>query len=253
MPATFIPDESAAERAKRYAGTVAASAISHAMAAEDWGAEIAGPLADHLAPVAADGIQAGIAKVREEMAVQPALPAPPPGAAGVIPSPVGAGPEEGRIAISLDQVHRRAAEWAQRHAGELVEQISENTRGMIRSAVVDAQLEGVNGSAELAERLMESAAFSKTRATRIATTEILNSNNAGSLEAYRLAGAWGKQWLPAIDACPVCLANAAEGPIALDKDFIGGVSAPTQHPNCRCSLTVVFYAPAGHNAPPALH
>lgn len=228
--------------------TVAASAISHAMAAENWHQELAAPLADHLAPVAADGIEAGLARAREERAVQPVPVTAPPGAGGVTPSPPAPlPPESGRLAVSLDQVHRRAAEWATQHAGELVRQIEDNTRGMIRNAVVAAQLDGVNGAEGLATRLRDSAGFSHARALRIARTEILNSNNAGTLEAYRIAGAWGKQWLPAIDACPVCLANAAEGPIALDRDFVGGVAAPTQHPNCRCALTVVFYAPPGHN------
>lgn len=232
----------------RHAGERAASAIAEAMAAENWGPELAGPIAAELAPVHADGITAGYEQVKNEIApLPPASSVPPraevPAEGGVVPR------EEARLGYSLDQVNERAVAWAREHAAALVRQISENTRSMIRQAVVDAQLEGVNGSAGLAERLEASPGFSPGRAVRIARTEIINSSTAGNLAGYEASGVvWGKEWLVGIGACVVCLANAAEGPIPLRQAFLSGDQAPTAHPHCRCAIAPILSPPAGHNA-----
>lgn len=221
------------------------------MAAEDWPSEIAAPIADALAPIHAEGITAGYEQVAHEMAVPPASapPAVPPGA--ISPGAPGGTRETTRLGYSLDQVHDQAVAWARDHAAALVRQISENTRSMIRNAVVQAQLDGVNGAAGLAERLEASPVFSRARAVRIARTEIINSSAAGNLAGYEKSGVvWGKEWLVGAGACPVCLANAAEGPIPLGRPFLSGDQRPGAHPNCRCAVAPILSPPAGHNAAP---
>lgn len=248
----FIPDEGAAEAAKRHAEAAAVSAINHAMSAEDWPATLAPEVAEHLAPVHAAGMDAGLEYVRDQLAAPSPLPVPPAAPPGLTPGPGGAG-ETGRLGVSLDQIDRRAVAWARQHAAELVRQVSDNTRGLIRAEVVRAHLEGVNGAAELAERLRDSIGFNEARAMRIARTEPVNASAAGALDGFHASGVvWGKRWLVGFGACPVCLANAAAGPIALAATFPSGDQRPTAHPHCRCALAPVINPPAGHNLLPAL-
>lgn len=76
------------------------------------------------------------------------------------------------VPLIVNQVNDLAVEWARTRSAELVTQISENTRDMLRSTVTQAIEEGW-GAAKLADELEESAGFSAYRAERIARTECL--------------------------------------------------------------------------------
>jgi len=136
----------------------------------------------------------------------------------------------------VNQVNERAVEWAKSRAADLVTQIEENTRDMLRATVVDA-IEGGWGAAELADRIGESAAFDDSRAGMVARTEIIAANNSGNMLAYRESGvATGKEWLLGEDPCDICIDNADQGVIPLDDDFDSGDDAPPAHPRCECSV-----------------
>ena len=143
---------------------------------------------------------------------------------------------------SLTSVNERAADWASDHAAELVSQLEDTTRDNLKDTITAALDEGWSHD-ELVKELTEEYSFSDARAELIATTETNNANNMGALQGYLTAQKNGvdvkKQWWPDVTPCPICLANAAEGPIALEDNFLSGDAAPTAHPNCLCALIPV--------------
>jgi SPP1 gp7 family putative phage head morphogenesis protein len=150
--------------------------------------------------------------------------------------------DEADIGVSVDLVNERAVAWAKKRAADLVTDISDNTRDMLQSAVVDAIEQGM-GSRELAERISESLGFSEARAETISRTELIRASNAAALDAYKASGVVdGKSWLTAGDDLVEedCEMNEADGVIPLDDDFSSGDSAPPSHPNCRCALQAEF-------------
>ena len=85
----------------------------------------------------------------------------------------------------------------------------------------------------------------KSRAIRIARTEISNAYNFGQLDSMKQAAAEG--WLPGVpekawiaggsNPCDTCLENEAVGYIALDAAFPSGNDSPTAHPSCACGVS----------------
>jgi hypothetical protein len=227
------------------------AALLTALPGIDWAHELSGPIAEALAPVYADGLRGGARAIREALAAHPGAPAPPPSPAEprpIVPRPHPASPpaEAASLGAEADPDERLSVQWAREHAAKLVRSIEENTRDMIRGHVVAALREGL-GAEELAARLRQSPGFDKARATRIARTELVTSFNHGNLAAYHASGVvWGKSWLTDGNPCLLCIANAAEGPIPLGRAFVGGVQAPTQHPNCECAIVPVIEPPARH-------
>ncbi|HUW22383.1 MAG TPA: hypothetical protein VMW41_07005, partial [Candidatus Bathyarchaeia archaeon] len=67
------------------------------------------------------------------------------------------------------------------------------------------------------------------------------ASNQGALQAYKQSGVVEKkEWLPAGDACEICIEISQVGAIPIDQNFPGGFDAPSAHPNCRCSLIPVI-------------
>lgn len=140
---------------------------------------------------------------------------------------------------ALHLVNDRAAKWAAERAAELVSEVSDSTKEMLRSIITQALEEGPSAK-ELAGRIQDSTAFSDARADLIARTELRNAHNAGQLAGYQAATEMGialkKTWIAADEPCPICEENEAEGPIDVDEAFPSGDDAPTAHPNCECYL-----------------
>ena len=153
----------------------------------------------------------------------------------------------------------RTTKWARARAAEMVGmrrrddgslapnpnakwRIDESTRDMVRSLVMDA-LQSGSSTDEIASRLVESAAFSATRAEMVARTEMANADMAGAMDGYRVSGlVAGKRWSTSNDdlVSEECLACEAAGVIGLDDMFPTGVYAPPNHPNCRCTVLPVL-------------
>jgi hypothetical protein len=144
-----------------------------------------------------------------------------------------------RTAI-FESAHDRARKWAAVHAADLVSEVEETTRDMIRKVISDG-LDANLSIDDIADQIEESTAFSDERAQLIAKTEVSNANSAGALEGYRAAKDNGlrvlKGWLNGSNPCPVCLENAAAGFIATEEEFPSGDMAPAAHPHCQCALT----------------
>ncbi|HEX3884759.1 MAG TPA: phage minor head protein [Stellaceae bacterium] len=212
--------------------------IALALAAVDLGdwTALNEPVAAALQAIFADGVTRGIAvlELRDGETTTNEARAhfglPPSAGGDAVPS----------IAVG-EQVNSRAVAWAEERAADLVTQIQENTRDMLRGSVAAAIEDGATAT-ELAATIAAGAAFSEARALTIARTEIIRANNQGNLTAYRESGvATGKEWATAHDDRVefTCAANATAGPIAFDDDFPSGDEAPPAHPNCRCALLPV--------------
>ena len=82
----------------------------------------------------------------------------------------------------------------------------------------------------------------KTRALRIARSEVISGYAEGSMAGYRQSGVvQSKQWLTAGDdgVDPECALNEEQRAILLEASFASGHYAPITHPNCRCVLQPV--------------
>lgn len=168
----------------------------------------------------------------------------------------------GDEAINAIDTYELAQAWANNRSaemvgmrwvdGELVQnpnaawQITEGTRDMIRVTARDAVTEGWS-SQQLADHIAESHGFSEARADMIARTEIRMAQMGGQMEVGRALGATHKQWTTASDdiVSPECVENGEAGPdgdgiIPIDEDYPSGESAPPQHPNCRCVVSVLI-------------
>lgn len=144
----------------------------------------------------------------------------------------------------VDQVNERAVSAARDQAAELVTQIDDSTRQMLRDLIADG-LEDNLGLDDVADSIVDAAAFSDERADLIANTEIADANSDGALEGYisardDLGVDVKKAWLLGPNPCATCQENADAGPIDLDDDFPSGDDAPTAHPRCECSLVPVI-------------
>lgn len=142
----------------------------------------------------------------------------------------------------FDQVNEMAVEFAELRAAELVTEISDATRNMLRASIAQGLSDNLGLSGVVAQ-LQSAYAFSAARAQLIAETEIGNANGAGRLVGLQQAEDIGvvvkKKWLAEAGACDACLANAKQGPIALAKAFQSGHMAPLAHPRCRCDMVGV--------------
>lgn len=140
----------------------------------------------------------------------------------------------------LQQVNEYAVQYAKERSAELVTQMQESTRDMLRSNVQEAIQEGWSND-KLADLLSENYAFSDARAETIARTETAYADVQGNLEGYRASGlVQGKQWIISQDEiCDECL--ELDGVIVgLDDNFPDGGDGPPLHPNCRCDIIPVL-------------
>lgn len=142
----------------------------------------------------------------------------------------------------FDVVSERAVTAARERAAELVTDITDSTRTMLRDLIVNGLSDNI-GLEEIAASIVSSTGFSQERADLIARTEVADANSQAALEGYRGAAEAGvqvqKEWLLGPNPCEVCQENAEAGPIDLDDDFPSGDDAPPAHPNCECALMPV--------------
>jgi hypothetical protein len=158
----------------------------------------------------------------------------------------------------VELVNEHAREWAAHRAAGLVGMrrnpdgslvpnpnakwaITETTRDSIRDLVADAVDEGWSVDT-FKDELIESHAFSASRAETIARTELADAHVSGNLDAWNETGiVTGKQSILGSehDLDDMCNDNAEEGPIPLDADFPSGHQGPPYHPNCVCDVVPI--------------
>ena len=77
------------------------------------------------------------------------------------------------------------------------------------------------------------------RALTIARTESVRAYSAGTLSFGRVSGATHKIWHTVADPCIICEGND-EQTVTIDDVFSSGDDAAPAHPNCRCSVALIF-------------
>ncbi len=151
---------------------------------------------------------------------------------------LGVGQVGGDLASLLDQVNEKAVEWASKHAGQLVTQLDETTRDLVRTLTETAIEEGWSND-KLADELEDSEAFSEMRSNRIARTETAFADIEGNLIGWRESGlVESKQWILGNGSCEECQALGDEI-VGLDDPFSDGTLAPPHHPNCACDVVPI--------------
>ncbi len=149
--------------------------------------------------------------------------------------------EAGMGAQLFNQINTRALAVARDRAADMVAQITDSTRDELRKIISD----GISNSLtrdDIADLIQgtDPNVFSEDRAQLIAATEMRIANGEGALAGMQEVAAMGvdvkKEWLPDEDPCPVCQANADQGPIDLDAAFESGDDSTPAHPNCLCTL-----------------
>lgn len=142
----------------------------------------------------------------------------------------------------LKQVNVGAIEFAQHRAAELITDVEDSTRDMLRVSVMEA-LNSDEGftTASLADTLKDNHAFSEYRSNMIARTEAAFADVEGNIEGWKLSGVVkGKQWLSAAECCDDCQ-KLNDVVVDLDEDFPDdGGSGPPLHPHCECDVIAVL-------------
>jgi hypothetical protein len=115
--------------------------------------------------------------------------------------------------------------------------ISETTRKTIRESISTSLSMGEDQATATA-RLIKSVK-NPSRAALIARTEAVNGYQRGLLSMGKESGAVGKEW-QASNNDDICGGNADAGIIKINESFPSGHQAPAGHPNCRCSLVLIY-------------
>ncbi len=146
----------------------------------------------------------------------------------------------GPYGLAFNVTDPNAIAWAEEHAAELAEGISETSRDRIKDAVARA-LDG-DGIDAAYDDILE-AVGSEARADVIARTEVMDAANEGLAQGWAQAQEAGllsedaqKEWIATSGCCDDCDELDGER-VGLDEDFSGGDDPPL-HPNCRCTMGI---------------
>lgn len=149
---------------------------------------------------------------------------------------------------TFDKTNPAALKWAQKHAGELVTNVTKHTRELIREAVA-ANLEGEIDDREL-PKFIESLIGDSKRAQLIAHNEVMTAANEGQRQLWNQAVKKGlipktakKTWIitPDEKVCPDC--EAMDGvTVGLNDEYPNDMGdGPPAHPRCRCTEGIAGY------------
>jgi hypothetical protein len=135
--------------------------------------------------------------------------------------------------------HDKAKVFAADQSKEMIAGVNATTE----KAVEAVTREG-GDTEQMFNRLATANVFSDRRAEMIAKTEISHAQNAGMLEAGKLASDSGRRikkvWTLGPDPCDECVAAAAVADLELDAAYDNvGSEAPPLHPNCMCTLELI--------------
>ena len=92
----------------------------------------------------------------------------------------------------FDHANERAAAYAQDRSAELVSQIDESTRNMLRTKIAAGLASGAMRE-DIISDIMDGDIFDEDRATLIADTEVANANGQGALAGYKEAQNAGRR------------------------------------------------------------
>ncbi|MCK5019553.1 MAG: minor capsid protein [Candidatus Peribacteraceae bacterium] len=133
---------------------------------------------------------------------------------------------------------QQAIDWAEKHGAVLVKGMDEETKRRLAHTISQG-IENKRGIPGLSRDIRSTFGdMSKYRSELIARTETASALSQASLDTMDDMGIDGKEWVTAGDdlVSDDCLGNEAEGVIPRGQTFSGGVDAPPQHPDCRCTV-----------------
>lgn len=131
-----------------------------------------------------------------------------------------------------------AIDWAEKHGATLVKGMDEETKRRLAHTISQG-IENKRGIPGLSRDIKNTFGdMGKYRSELIARTETASALSQASLDSMDDMGINGKEWVTAGDdlVSDECQANEAEGVIPVNQAFSGGVMAPPQHPDCRCTI-----------------
>ena len=136
---------------------------------------------------------------------------------------------------TMSLVDENAVKFAEDRAADLVTDIAESTRDLMRGVVTQAVEEGWS-TGRLASELRDSYAFSDSRAETIARTEGAFADVQGNLEGWEQSGV--------VEKFNVILGSEHDEDDECDDYVDGGpyelsAPAPPFHPNCVCDIVPV--------------
>lgn len=132
----------------------------------------------------------------------------------------------------------QAIDWAEKHGTTLVKGMDEETKKRLAHTISQG-IENKRGIPGLSRDIRNTFTdMSRHRGQLIARTETASALSQASLNTMDDMGIEGKEWITAGDdlVSEECLGNEAEGIIPVNQGFSGGVMAPPQHPDCRCTI-----------------
>lgn len=121
---------------------------------------------------------------------------------------------------------------------KLSDDLNATTVTRLRNALADAYEDGATFGEMVDAVKAEYADFTTKRAQMIAQTAMNGAYNGGRKQLGLDLGFNEKSQAPDGLPCLVCVANIAQGWIAIDEEFQSGDDTPPIHPNCNCSLDV---------------
>ena len=133
-------------------------------------------------------------------------------------------------------IRREASIWAESHAADLVEGISNtdaNRIGHIVATGIDKE-QSVDAIADDILLYVNDDQMTAERSRSIAATETNNALAKGADLAYTAIGAVAKDWFNYEGACEICEENEGAGIVPIRAEFPSGHQHPTAHPWCRC-------------------
>ena len=129
--------------------------------------------------------------------------------------------------IDLEFSSVKAGRWADSHSADLVTQINDSTRDMLRTTI-NSSVRAEESWQELKDRLVNNYAFSPQRAECIARTESGTAYNIGAVQSWRESGLVSNVEVvdgdEFDDAC-----SEANGQV---WSFEEAEANPLEHPNC---------------------
>lgn len=142
----------------------------------------------------------------------------------------------------------RALKDLEQRAIILSQSTTDRLKGNLRYELLEGMQAG-EGADTISQRLKDVFEGDEVNTERIARNEILISSKNGRLEAYKAAGAWGRQWITVKGSRTCDLCKRMDGQIAkMGEDFVDkktGQRFPICHAHiqCRCSDRAVMDEP----------
>lgn len=137
------------------------------------------------------------------------------------------------INVGMSTLHEEVLKTAREHVAQLVSQVTNTTRDLIRESVKQSIDRGET-IAQATERLRK-VINNPVRAEMIARTESVNAYQLGLRKFAQMTGAVSKTAETLQGACVVCAPIDGET-VMIDELFSNGKDLPAFHPRCRCSV-----------------